>query len=163
MYICCLTLCVREPVTHGRPVCRSYYVTLPSPLATVSPYPHHCHITLANRPTSLLTLRCTQLASYTGKSVLKYMEHKCVPLHHTSYKTTSPAIDIAYPTLRLSIQKYPLDYTESDCLGERGSVGWRQRRNAHTCCFIFIIGDFAVCCELNFFSTFIFTSVQAER
>ena len=96
MCICCLTLCVREPVTHGRPVCRSYYVTLPSPLATVSPYPHHCHITLANRPTSLLTLRCTQLASYMGKYASKYTEHKLVPLQ--SYKTTSPAKDTSYPT-----------------------------------------------------------------
>ena len=73
MYICWLTLCVGEPVTHGRPVCRSYYVTLPPPLPTVSPYPHHCHITLTNRSTSR---RCTQLASYMGKPASKYTEHK---------------------------------------------------------------------------------------
>ena len=138
MYICCLTLCVREPVTHGRPVCRSYYVTLPPPLPTVSPYPHHCHISLTNRSTSR---RCTQLASY-GQT--------CFKIHRTQTSAiTSATVWKLCPTLRLSLQNYRLDYRKPGCLGERGSVGWRQRRNSHhTCRFIFITGnslDFCSC------------------
>ena len=57
-------LCVRDPMTHKRSVCRCYYVTEP-PAAetTMSPYPHHCHRRATWAQTEHSFWDCTQLAS----------------------------------------------------------------------------------------------------
>ena len=57
-------LCVRDPMTHKRSVCRCYYVTEP-PAAetTMSPYPHHCHKRATWAQTEHSFWDCTQLAS----------------------------------------------------------------------------------------------------